>query len=106
MKEFNIKEMENYEIVEIKDDLVMLESLMNGSREGDTLAKAYHYINYLEERLAKIANNEERAKLLLQQKDYVVRKLTTRQLSDAEKCAECGFDGECTECSCSVCIIQ
>lgn len=59
MKEFNIEEMENYEINEIKDDLVTLEFLLEGSRDGDVLAKAFHYINYLEGRLFKIANSEE-----------------------------------------------
>ena len=31
MKKFNIEEMENYEVNEIKDDLVMLESQFEGS---------------------------------------------------------------------------
>lgn len=83
MKQFNIEEMENYEVNEIKDDLVMLESLFEGSRDGDVLAKAFHYINYLEGKLVDIATNEKRAIDLLRQKDYIVKKLTVGQLKDA-----------------------
>ena len=43
MKEFNIEEMENYEVNEIKDGLAMLEHQFEGSRDGDVLAKAFHY---------------------------------------------------------------
>ena len=39
MKKFNIEEMENYEVNEIKDDLVMLESQFEGSGYGNVLAK-------------------------------------------------------------------
>ena len=51
MKEFNIEKMENYEVNEIKDDLVMLESQFEGSGYSNILAKAFHYINYLEEKI-------------------------------------------------------
>ena len=54
MKQFNIEKMENYEVNEIKDDLVMLESQFEGSSDGDVIAKAFHYINYLEEKLVDI----------------------------------------------------
>ena len=67
MKEFNIEEMENYEVNEIKDDLVMLESQFEDSRDGDVLAKAFHYINYLEEKLINIAKDKDRAIKLLSQ---------------------------------------
>lgn len=106
MKEFNIEEMENYEINEIKDDLVMLESQFEGSRDGDVLAKAFHYISYLEKKLVSIANDTERAKKLLRENDYVITKLSKGQLEDADACERCGFEGDCTECRCSVCIIQ
>lgn len=106
MKEFNIEEMENYEVNQIKDDLVTLEFLLEGSRDGDVIAKAFHYINYLEEKLVDIANNEQRAIKLLIKKDYIVTKLTKGQLEDAKECENCGFEGDCSECRCNICIVQ
>jgi len=106
MKEFNIEEMENYEVNEIKDDLVILESMLEGSRDGDVLAKAFHYINYLEEKLVDITNNEERAIKILIENGYVVKKLTVDQLKDAKECEECGFEGDYSFCRCSICIAQ
>ena len=106
MKKFNIEEMENYEVNEIKDDLVMLESQFEGSGYGNVLAKAFHYINYLEEKLVNIANNEERAIKILIENGYVVKKLTVGQLKDAKECEECGFEGDCSFCRCSICVVQ
>ena len=106
MKQFNIEEMENYEVNEIKDDLVMLESQFEGSGYSNILAKAFHYINYLEEKLVNIANNEERAIKILRENGYVIKKLTVGQLKDAKECEECGFEGDCSFCRCSICIVQ
>ena len=106
MKKFNIEEMENYEVNEIKDDLVMLESQFEGSGYGNVLAKAFHYINQLEEKLVNIANNEERAIKILIENGYVVKKLTVGQLKDAKECEECGFEGDCSFCRCSICVVQ
>lgn len=106
MKKINIEEMENYEVNEIKDDLVMLESQFEGSGYGNVLAKAFHYINYLEEKLVNIANNEERAIKILIENGYVVKKLTVGQLKDAKECEECGFEGDCSFCRCSICVVQ
>lgn len=109
MKEFNIEKMENYEVSEIKDDLAMLEYQFEGSRDGDTLAKAFHYINYLEERLVEIANSEERAKKLLRGNNYAVIKKSKRMLADTNECEEMsnsGVDKECLGCSCSICIMN
>ena len=106
MKKFNIEEMENYEVNEIKDDLVMLESQFEGSGYGNVLAKAFHYINYLEEKLVNIANNEERAIKILIENGYVVKKLTVGQLKDAKECEECGFEGDCSFCVAFFCVVQ
>ena len=37
---------------------------------------------------------------------YVVKKLTVGQLQDAKECEDCGFEGDCSFCRCSICIIQ
>ena len=94
MKQFNIEKMENYEVNEIKDDLVMLESQFEGSSDGDVLAKAFHYINYLEEKLVDIANNEKRAIKLLVENDYAVIKKSKGMLEDENECEEMGCKGE------------
>ena len=106
MKGSNIEEMENYEVNQIKDDLVTLEFLLEGSRDGDVIAKAFHYINYLEEKLVDIANDEKRAIKILIENGYVVKKLTVGQLKDAKECEECGFEGDCSICRCSICVVQ
>lgn len=46
---------------------------------------------------------------LLHENGYVVKKLTKGQIEDSKKCDECNMRGEdmdCTECSCSCCIMQ
>lgn len=43
---------------------------------------------------------------LLRENGYVVKKLTVGQLQDAQECEDCGFEGECAFCRCSICIIQ
>lgn len=109
MKEFNIEEMENYEVNQIKDDLVTLEFLLEGSRDGEVIAKAFHYINYLEEKLVDMANNEQRAIKLLREKDYAVIKKSKGMLEDENECEEMsckGEDKDCLECRCSICIMQ
>jgi hypothetical protein len=109
MKQFNIEKMENYEVNEIKDDLVMLESQFEGSSDGDVIAKAFHYINYLEEKLVDIANDEKRAIKLLIENDYAVIKKSKGMLEDENECEEMrckGEDKDCLECRCSICIMQ
>ena len=109
MKEFNIEEMENYEVNEIKDGLAVLEHQFEGSRDGDVLAKAFHYINYLEEKLVNIANDKERAIELLNKNDYAVIKKSKGMIKDETECEEMSCNGEdkdCLGCSCSVCIMQ
>ena len=43
---------------------------------------------------------------LLRENGYVVKKLTAGQLEDAKECEDCGFEGDCSFCRCSICIIQ
>ena len=43
---------------------------------------------------------------LLRENGYVVKKLTVGQLQGAKECEDCGFEGECAFCRCSICIIQ
>ena len=43
---------------------------------------------------------------LLREKGDVVKKLTVGQLEDAKECEDCGFEGDCAFCRCSICIIQ
>lgn len=43
---------------------------------------------------------------LLRKNGYVVKKLRKAQIEDGEECEACGFNGDCNECSCSVCIVQ
>ena len=106
MKQFNIEEMENYEVNEIKDDLVMLESQFEGSRDGDVLAKAFHYINYLEEKLVDISSNKERAIRLLSDNGYFIGKITGAMERDSKVCEKQNYEGDCSCCSCSICIMQ
>ena len=106
MKQFNIEEMENYEVNEIKDDLVMLESQFEGSRDGDVLAKAFHYINYLEEKLVDISSNKERAIRLLSDNGYFIGKITGAMERESKVCEKQNYGGDCSCCSCSICIMQ
>ena len=43
---------------------------------------------------------------LLRDNGYVVKKLSKTQKQDADECESCGFNGDCSSCSCSICIIQ
>lgn len=43
---------------------------------------------------------------LLRENGYVVKKLTVGQLQDAKECEDCGFEGDCFFCRCSICIVQ
>lgn len=45
---------------------------------------------------------------LLQENGYIVKRLTKSQITDSKKCDEYNMRGEdmdCTECSCSCCIL-
>ena len=65
-----------------------------------------YIIKPIEKEKASIAEAIEEAKKLLRKNGYVVKKLTKGQLEDAEDCEKCGFAGDCSECRCSICIIQ
>lgn len=52
--------LENWEIQFMKDDLYSLSYELEGTRDGDTVNKAWNYINYLEEKLISIVNNKEK----------------------------------------------
>lgn len=43
---------------------------------------------------------------LLRRNGYVVKKISKSQLEDARVCEDCDFEGDCSECSCSICIVQ
>lgn len=43
---------------------------------------------------------------LLEDEGYVVKKITRAMKEDAKKCEECGFEGDCMSCACSICIFQ
>lgn len=98
--------MENWEIQSMKDDLVMLGYVLQETRDGEILYKAFRYINYLEERLAEIANSEERAKKLLKEKGYFVGKVTGAMERDWKMCEKQNYEGDCSCCSCSICMMQ
>lgn len=52
--------LENWEIQSMKDDLCNLRYELEGTRDEDTVTKAWNYINYLEEKLINIATNKEK----------------------------------------------
>lgn len=37
---------------------------------------------------------------------YIVKKLSEGQLKDAKECEDCNWEGECSDCRCSICIVQ
>lgn len=43
---------------------------------------------------------------LLTKNGYIVIKPTKEQLNDAQKCENCDFEGDCSNCSCSICILN
>lgn len=98
--------MENWEIQSMKDDMSILSHDFRGTEVGQTLNKAWEYINYLENKLVEVANDKKIATKLLVENDYIVTKLSKEQLNDAKECENCGFNGDCTECSCSICIVH
>ena len=46
------------------------------------------------------------AKKLLQQNGYLVIKITERMEKDMDECSESDCTKDCTECSCSMCVVQ
>ena len=64
-------ELENWEIQSMKDDLYTLGYELEGTRDGDTVNKAWNYINDLEEKLINIAINKE--KELSNFADYLIK---------------------------------
>ena len=62
-------------------------------------------------RKEKVSNSYKKEEIetainLLRENGYVVKKLTVGQLEDAKECEDCGFEGDCAFCRCSICIIQ
>lgn len=106
MKKYNIEQMEQWEINELKDNLVMYsEDPFSLTLAGDVFAKAWSYINYLEDKSV----NVNRAIKLLRKNDYAVIKKTPRMLLDERECekiSENGEDKECFSCACNVCTMQ
>lgn len=101
--------LENWEIQSMKDDLYNLGYELEGTRDGDTVKKAWEYINDLEKNLVKVANSKERAKELLREKGYLIIKPTKGQLADSNRCEELSENGEemdCTTCDCACCLMQ
>lgn len=96
----------NHEANSIKDDLHNLGLEQHYNRDKEVINKALDYINELEELLVEVANDVDRAKKLLRDKDYVVRKWTKSMEDDAKRCEECDYEGDCMSCACSVCLMQ
>lgn len=97
---------DNYEVNIIKDDLYNLGLEQHYNRDKEVINKALDYINELEELLVNINRDGERAKKLLREQGYVVRKWTKAMERDAQECEECGYEGDCMSCACSVCLMQ
>lgn len=105
MKKYNIEQMEQWEINELKDNLVLYEDQYAGVLAGDVFAKAWSYINYLEEKSIDV----NRAIKLLRKNDYAVIKKTPRMLLDERECekmSENGEDKEYFSCACNICTMQ
>lgn len=98
--------MENWEIQSMKDDMAILSDNFKGTEVGITFEKALSYINDLEELLVEVANSKERAIELLRNNGFVVKKITRAMEMDAKECEECGYEGDCLGCACSICIMQ
>lgn len=106
MKKYNIEQMEQWEINELKDNLAMYsEDPFSLTLAGDVFAKAWSYINYLEEKLT----DTKRAVKLLRDNDYAVIKKTPRMLLEERECgrmSENCKDKECFSCACNICTMQ
>ncbi|MGG7215320.1 hypothetical protein ACQPUY_17205 [Clostridium nigeriense] len=46
------------------------------------------------------------AKELLEKEGYIVFKPSKIQLEHSKECEECGFEGDCFDCACSICLMQ
>lgn len=98
----------NYEAREMKDDLNLLAWELEG-RDKKTINDAIKYINELENMLVEKVNCKENTDVaikLLKSKGYSVRKITESMIEDCNACEASGWNGDCCDCSCSVCIIQ
>lgn len=56
----------------------------------------------MDENLLKITE----AKMLLRKNDYIVTRLNKQQKADRDECEESNGEKDCSECSCSACIID
>ncbi len=48
----------------------------------------------------------EEAIKFLQENGYIVTKFTKAMERDSDKCEACDFEGDCSACACSICIVQ
>lgn len=48
----------------------------------------------------------KKAKELLRNEGYIIIKPTKMQLKDSDDCEKCGYQGDCSECACSICLMQ
>lgn len=46
------------------------------------------------------------AKELLENEGYIIIMPSKIQLEDSRECEECGFEGDCFSCACSICLMQ
>lgn len=99
-------QMENWEIQSMKDDLYMLGYELQETRDGEMLSKVINYIDYLEEKLVEIANSNEKAIKLLRDNGYFVGKITGAMERDWKACEKQNYEGDCSCCSCSICMMQ
>lgn len=98
----------NYETREMKDDLSLLAWELEG-RDKELINKTMRYIEELENELVERANCIEDIDVaikLLKSKGYAIRKITESMIEDCNACEASGWNGDCCDCSCSVCIIQ
>lgn len=50
--------------------------------------------------------NLEEALKVVRENGYIVIKPTKGQLKDMEECENSGFEGNCFECRCSICLMH
>lgn len=98
--------MENWEIQSMKDDMSVLSYNFQGTEVSETLGKALNYINDLEEKLVEIANDKERAIKTLRDNGYFVGRITGAMERDWKVCEKQNYEGDCSCCSCSICMMQ
>jgi hypothetical protein len=53
-----------------------------------------------------VSNKIKEAKELLFENGYIVIKMTDQMKKDSDDCEVNGFEGDCSSCSCSICIME